>query len=372
MNIVFPLSYNPRSFCGVGDYTEKLAKALVTLGVSVDIDRKTNWSIRRLGSLRRVFQASDSIVHLQYPTLNMGQSLTPAMLALVCPKSRLFTTFHEFHVFHPLRRLAFLSQAIVGSNLIFTSEDERGHFQRFLPIYRGTATIIPIGNNVPGAGQPKQKRDRMIYFGQIREKKGIEDFINTVCLLRAQNNNVPCAIIGALGEADAPIAKLIRAMAATLDIVLKFNLPPEKVADELADSNIALLPFPDGISEKRGSAIACLEHGLTVISKHSNRTPVWLAETTYSMTQPADAVSTINALLNGSYPACPAPEILSTELAKRKWPNIAKQHLDLYEVSLRKADVQLGFRTPSQAILQELSKDVRRISTLGRKIKLRP
>jgi glycosyltransferase involved in cell wall biosynthesis len=260
------------------------------------------------------------------------------MLPLVCPKSRLFTTFHEFHVFNLLRRLAFLSQAIVGSNLIFTNENERRYFQRFFATYRGTASVISIGNNIPdGVQQQKQRRDRMIYFGQIYEYKGIDDFIDTVRLLRAQNNNLPCAIIGALGNGNTAIAKLILKMAGTLDIELKFNLSTEAVADELNTSNIALLPFPDGISDKRGSALACLEHGLTVISKHSNKTPSWLAQTTYSMTQPADAVSTINALLNGSYPACPAPEVLSAELVKRKWPNIAKQHLDLYEASLRKA-----------------------------------
>jgi len=111
----------------------------------------------------------------------------------------------------------------------------------------------------------------MIYFGQIYEYKGIEDFIDTIRLLRVQNNNLPCAIIGALGDANTPIVKLIRKMAGTLDIELKFNLPPEKVADELSNSNIVLLPFPDGISDKRGSALACLEHGLTVISKTSTQ-----------------------------------------------------------------------------------------------------
>lgn len=338
MNIVYYLSYDPKSHCGVGDYTEKLAEALAALGVRAEIDRKPNWSLRRLGSLRRVFSEKDSIVHLQYPTLNMGASLTPAMLPLVCPKSRLFTTFHEFHVFNPLRRMAFLSQAIIGSNLIFTNEYERRYFQRFFAAYSGAASVISIGNNIfSGVQQPKQRRDRIIYFGQIYKYKGIEDFIETVRLLRAQNNNLPCAIIGALGDADTPIAKLIVKMAKTLDIELKFNLSTEAVADELNTSNIALLPFPDGISAKRGSALACLEHGLTVISKHSDKTPSWLGQTTYSMTRPADAVATINAILNGSYPACPAPEILSAELANRKWPNIAKQHLDLYEVSLRNA-----------------------------------
>ena len=108
VNIVFCLTYDPQSYFGVGDYTEKLAEALATLGVHAEIDRKTNWSIRRLGSLRRAFTARNSIVHLQYPTLIMGPSLIPALLAIVCPKSRLFTTFHEFHVFNRLRRLAFL------------------------------------------------------------------------------------------------------------------------------------------------------------------------------------------------------------------------------------------------------------------------
>jgi glycosyltransferase involved in cell wall biosynthesis len=173
----------------------------------------------------------------------------------VCPKSRLFTTFHEFHVLHPLRRLAFLPQAIVGSNLIFTSENEWRYFQRFFAPYRGTAAIISIGNNIPCAvQQPKLRRDRMIYFGQICERKGIEDFIDTVRLLRAQNNNFPCAIIGSLSDANTKIVKLILKMAGPLDIEVKFNLSTEEVADELNNSNIALLPFPDGISDKRGSA----------------------------------------------------------------------------------------------------------------------
>ena len=55
-------------------------------------------------------------------------------------------------------------------------------------------------------------------------------------------------------------------MCARLSVPIRLNLSDEEVASILNDSKIAYLPFPDGISERRGSFLAAATNGVIVLS----------------------------------------------------------------------------------------------------------
>jgi hypothetical protein len=104
-------------------------------------------------------------------------------------------------------------------------------------------------------------------------------------------------------------------------------LTSDEVSKELARSSHAYLPFPDGITDKRGSALACLKHGVAVLTTHSEQTPDWLRVATTHCPAPLDAA---NFVMAPELPRIDAA-VLAEGLAEREWPAIAERHLCLYD-----------------------------------------
>jgi len=337
MKIVFLIAAAADSRCGVGDYTAKLAEALRERGQDVVIERVGTWSLSAILALRKKYSGQKDVVfHLQYPSLGMGHSLTPALLPLLLPSSAVYVTLHEFSIFSKPRQLIFLSHAVLSKSMIFSNDYEKVAFRNALPFQRAALEIIPIGNNIevvtPENGLAVPRRQRVIYFGQLGEDKGIDFFLSTVQALRGQNVDFEAAMIGAVMDHDTPLMKQVREYADLYNIELLFDRSSAEVSKELAQSKVAILPFPDGISDKRGSALACLEHGVKVVTKHSIKTPEWLKRTTTGIETPDECTATVKALLDSNFANEMAPEtsLLEVEIARRKWPSIADEHLRLY------------------------------------------
>ena len=91
-----------------------------------------------------------------------------------------------------------------------------------------------------------------IYFGLITGNKVLEFYIKSIGLLRRKAIFIDAAIIGSMVDNNSVLAKHVRAAAYRYNIQLVLNSSPDAVSEELQKSTIALLPFPDGITEKRG------------------------------------------------------------------------------------------------------------------------
>ena len=336
MRVVYFVAVRPGQKCGVADYTHQLAQAVTQQGIDARVEELPAWSIPALRRLTKTYGGEEAtIFHLQYPSLGMGKSCAPALLPMVFPRRRVFITFHEFEQFNPVRKLYFLFSSFLNGNFIFTNEHERHIVSRFLPWRANTSHIIPIGNNIAvfpvGNEMGRMHRRRLIYFGQIAPDKGIEEFLQTVEHLRRQNDDIPCSIIGALLDPNSEIARKVRDVSNAYQIDCLFNLPSEDVSKELQKASIALLPFPEGVSDKRGSALVCLKHGLAVITRHSDLTPSWWRETTHGVENYQSAARAVEDILAGRKQKVPQPSTLTDALSEREWSNIARSHLAMYE-----------------------------------------
>jgi glycosyltransferase involved in cell wall biosynthesis len=337
-SVVFLVAVREDQKCGVADYTRQLARAFAQQGVAAEVEELTQWSLSALRRLARTYRSQpQTILHLQYPSLGMGKSWAPALLPLTFSRGRIYATLHEFEQFNWVRKLYFLPFAQIPDYLIFTNEHECRRFTRFFRSKPNGGHVLPIGNNVdvhPVAGRPL-RRTTLVYFGQIAPNKGIEEFLQTVELIRQQNIDIPCSIVGALPDPNTEIARKIRDCSAAYGIDCLFNLPSTDVSRELQNASIALLPFPGGVSDKRGSALACLQHGIAVITKHSDLTPRWWRDSTHGSENAQTSARLIAQLLAGRIEKIPRPSVLADALREREWRNIAASHLALYQSNLR-------------------------------------
>ena len=334
MHIVYLVTSEKDQQCGVVDYTRQLAHAISDGKTKVTIEELPSWSLNALIRLRDKYKNGDSIVfHLQYPTLGMGKSFAPALLHFASKSNKIFITFHEFEQFSLIRKSYFIFSSLLNTSFIFTNEYEQEQFASFFPWAKKKSVIIPIGNNISAI--PFQKKidapqHRLIYFGQIAPNKGIEEYLETVCCLRAAKNHLPCAIIGGLVTPSSELAQKVQTMAEKYNIECLFNLSSEDVSQELHKSSMAYLPFPSGVGDKRGSALACLKHDLGVITKHSEHTPQWWTESTHHGENAQHAAVIIQAISSGEINKVPVPSALKQAMDDREWCNIARVHTEVY------------------------------------------
>ncbi len=323
MRIVHVLAGTPGNRCGVLDYTNGLVEALTEVRSNTECELVKTWSLAE--TLRVLRAHRGKIIHVQYPSLQMGKAPWWALLAF---NRQTIVTLHEYRIFSTARKLYCLPAALLAKQIVFSNEAERRAFLAWYPFAAKSSTVIPIGNNIPVTpASANERAHRLIYFGQIGENKGLDLVIEAVATLREQGSQVPVAFVGAVTDASSPIFALVKDAASRYGIELHLNMSSEDVSRELRRATYAYMPFPDGITDKRGSALACLKHGVAVLTTHSAQTPDWLRAATTHCANPMEAARHVMA------PKPPAidAEALSTGLAEREWPAIAGRHLAIYD-----------------------------------------
>ena len=113
---------------------------------------------------------------------------------------------------------------------------------------------------------------RVVYFGQIRPNKGLEQFLELANRSIASKRPFKFKIMGSVPGAHQGYMRSLRsACSPAVDWALDLSFAD--VAETLAASFAAYLPFPDGASERRGSLLAALANGLPVLSTFGSATP---------------------------------------------------------------------------------------------------
>jgi glycosyltransferase involved in cell wall biosynthesis len=188
---------------------------------------------------------------------------------------------------------------------------------------------FPILSQVPSA-LPSTGRDLTIaYFGQIRPNKGLEAFLELARLSIEQTRPFGFHIMGSTNRNNQGFAQALQA-AAHPDVRWSSDLPFDKVAENLAQSFAAYLPFPDGASERRGSMPAAWLNGLPVLSTAGEATTDGIRERVLIVSTPKEALRALDELL-----ARPAAwerlSRVSREYAKdHSWDFVAQRHAAMY------------------------------------------
>ena len=299
---------------GVGAFTQELSHALCSLGhevciftdhrgageerdaengVKVVADAHT-WGWGTLSRIRRWAQAQKlDVINIQYQAAAYNMAAFIHILPVRLDNVRVVTTFHDLLVPYlfpkagPLRYQAVLTLARSSDGVIVTNRGDHDRLQAVKSL--ASLTHIPIGSNikpnVPNdynravwrAALGFQPSDIVVgYFGFLNSSKGVETLLQAVRIGR--NKQLPIKLLmiggrtGTSDPANIVYAREVDQMVEDLDLDPHIRwtgfVDDKAVSGHLKAADLIALPFRDGASFRRGSLLAALAHGCTVITTH--------------------------------------------------------------------------------------------------------
>ena len=236
-------------------------------------------------------QRPDGIL-MQYPTGAFGRSLGPVFLSLLHHVAPTMVMLHEFAAAHVIRKAAVGALLLRVDRIGITAERERRHLTAVYPWLRSRIRDVPIASNIPGRKWAPVTPPSVTYFGQLRPNKGIEEFVEVRKRVAAEMPEAAFTVVGAVVPQHADYAEALKRDAAAANIEIAQNLSIEQVADVLARSTVALMPFPDGASFRRGSMFAAAACGTPIVTTTGADTPPELS----AYIEPARTIDELSAL----------------------------------------------------------------------------
>ncbi len=318
MRIMLIAGKYPPQQCGIGDYTHRLARELGGCGHQISILTSTSAEgesdVHRIqGNLKiirgvprwdsRIFAIvlnhmrlnKVELVHIQFDAYSFSCHPLVTLLPLFFKTSirwdrpKVVVTFHEMAgpssvVFPgPARRAWLLPLMFFSDAIVLTNERHMSHM-RNVPLLRSKIHLIPLGSNI------ERKDKAKIDISVVKRKLGVADdelllvrfgFIDRFRLrqldtllaalkhVSAKGHKVKMLFVGAIHpDAQAGMIELARSMALEARVLWTGFSPAEDVSAYLSSADIGVFPYPDGVSEKRGTLLAAMCHGLPLVTTH--------------------------------------------------------------------------------------------------------
>lgn len=288
----------PPERCGVGDYSQHLLNAAV--GKSWTLFYRQEWKWRNLRAyLADLRNMEDKTINLQYPTMGYGTSLVPHVLmmcAVLLLGKRLYITVHEYSQLGWKGKMALNLLFLFAKDVVFTTSFELECARKHNPWMR-KGQVVKIRSNIPAApGKPMGERHWDVgYFGYIRPLKGLEEFVDVAGQLQQAGKRV--YVMGQVQPEFESFHRPLLQLLKQKGITYFGNCTQEEVAQQLSDTKIMYLPYPDGLSERRGSFLAAVVNGAAVISREGAFTSRQQREK-FSLVNPDQACAQISGWLD--------------------------------------------------------------------------
>lgn len=289
----------PPERCGVGDYSQHLMHTAAGQSWTLFYRREWRWGRLReyLADLRKI---EDKTVNMQYPTMGYSTSLVPHVLALCAVlllHKRLYITVHEYSQLGWKGKMALNILFLFAKDVVFTTSFELDCARNHNPwMHKGQ--VVKIRSNIPAAEDCKPMAERqwdLGYFGYIRPLKGLEEFVDVAEQMQQAGKKVYV-----MGQTQPEFEAFHRPLLQRLEqkgIAYMGSCTQEEVAQQLADTQMMYLPYPDGLSERRGSFLAAVVNGAAVVSREGAFTSQQQKDK-FALVSPAQAYEHISAWLN--------------------------------------------------------------------------
>jgi glycosyltransferase involved in cell wall biosynthesis len=293
----------PPEPCGVGDYTSRLMAAAPA---SWRLFTERDWRLSRApGLMRRLLRQRPREVVVQYPTQGYGWSLVPHLLVVVGAATRRYRAALALHEYSSLSRKAQIALAVTShaaSHVFFTTEEERVRARGSrLFSSRVRTSVIPILSNIASTTNPPAFTERAVdlaYFGHIRDNKGVETFLDVVAVLRDVEPEARLAIVGVVPAGYENFAAMVATRCADIGVTLYLGLDDDAARRFLADVRVLYLPFPDGVSARRGSVLAGFGSGALVATRIGETTPAAMRPAVIACSGTMDDVTVLQQTLH--------------------------------------------------------------------------
>jgi glycosyltransferase involved in cell wall biosynthesis len=338
----------------VKDYANRLGNALEGLGLRAELLAPPDWSVKSfLRFCEKLQRRRFDILHLQYPSIGHRKSLCPHVIGMMRVAKGVVVTLHEYSSMPILQRASTHLFRWTADQLLFTAETELMNYGQSEVMQR----VIHIGSNVPAFSSNLPRKPTVLYFGQIRPEKGLEEFLELARRSVQLTKPFKYLVIGSISHRRAAYYKAVRAKSAP-EVEWLVDLPFEQIAELMAGSLAAYLPFPDGASYRRGSLLAALTNGLPAITTVGTATPNDMKDVVLAAAGPGEALAHIDKLYGSPGEARVRGCAGRSFAEKFCWSEIARQHEQLYNdtLSLARVSRELSLRTYRKLLCQMLQR----------------
>lgn len=298
LDLVFPVL--PPAFDGIGDHTAHLARMLAEQGHAiriwtaqpeatpipgVQIERAFDAAPRRgvRAIVARIAASPPDALVVQYNPFSYGRwglnlSLPAALRALrrQCPDTRMAVMVHEpfvpveswrFAAFTTWQRWQLWQLGRTAHVLFFSIA---AWVQRFRSWFPDTPLVhLPVGSNIPVVPSDRDATRARLglsaeavvcgIFGSAHESRDLSLIEGA---LRSLSPTIPDLRVLYVGTSSPAL----RAQLDGLPLIDAGALPAAEVSHTLSAMDLFLSPFRDGVSTRRGSFMAGLQHGLPTVS----------------------------------------------------------------------------------------------------------
>ncbi|HEY2326043.1 MAG TPA: glycosyltransferase [Gaiellaceae bacterium] len=255
----------------IRDYTAKLADALP--GASIRVAGSPGW-LRNLSQI-------DTVV-LEYNPFSFGRwgfapSLPfalarmrmarhrPAILLMLHETYASPATTWQWRLMATWQRAQLAVLVRLSDGVLISTERWRAALHRTAA---ASATLLPVGSNVPDRRSARaQMRAHLgadaetIVVGSLMTSHPSRDISSITAALNRLVRDGRRTIYVHLGADAPPLAGVAEGIA----IHAPGPLSAEELAEHLAALDIYLAPFIEGVSTRRGSLVAALQHGIAVV-----------------------------------------------------------------------------------------------------------
>jgi glycosyltransferase involved in cell wall biosynthesis len=261
----------PPEQCGVGDYTYNMMQT--NEASEWKLFYAKDWSLKTFfRKIKKINQHPGVWVNIQYPSVGFGDSILPHLLCFYFfffRRKKIAVTIHEYTQYGWKGKAAMRMIFLFATKLIFTTSFERDAAIKTFSAVAKKSKVIKIFSNIKSADIIPEIADRTYdvgYFGYISPMKGIEAFLKVAIELKATRPDLKIFIMGKIQAVYEIYSAQIMGQAQSAGIALIINQEEQVVANTLAQTKTVFLPFPDGISERRGSFLAAVKNGCLVVT----------------------------------------------------------------------------------------------------------
>lgn len=319
MKIIIPNNYAFAEKCGVAAYTHALAVKLRESGYSVIEPKISNMS-QIFSYIKR-----DTILHLQYPSLDSRFSLLPHVYSHI--SKNCIITFHETKTLTNIRRLCipFFDPAAC----VVTNDYDFEHATTIFP--RVNIVKIPLAPPFDSGEfkfSGKVGALKIVYFGLIRNDKGLDHVVEFSNLLAKLRPDVELHIVCGTPRSDQTNNFISFKNQLSSNTKIHVGTPSPELPNLLSQFDMAYLPFPNGADENRSSLLSLISLGVVPITYASERTPEKMRKLLLTCKSALEAVH----LIPVSRELLRASIIDTLSLASNySWDLVVRKHSEIYD-----------------------------------------
>lgn len=263
----------------------KYIKTFLVMPEQSEIDYPKNrilFSKIRLRSLYKIInfikQNDIDIIHIEYPCKNYGRNIAinilPYLIKLFVPNIKILLTIHEYSSYTLAGRMRITIMVLIADSVFVT---DKCNFMELSRIGSNIKNVLCVPPQIPIEikNDYKRRHEHLIfgYWGYIRKNKGLEILLDSFHKFIRSIAKAKLIIYSELdinNKYHNKIRKMIDSLELEKFVKFKGHLPGNSLASSMIEMDCCILPFTDGVSDRRGTFVASMAMGLPVITTVSD------------------------------------------------------------------------------------------------------